>query len=598
MRARTNGGCAAVRTARAGAVLLCGVLGGAPAAAQAAGVAEGVWAAERHLGPAVAGELILLRDADAAGGWRARIAGFEGPAERVGDTLRFSLPGGRGGFRTRLDGGSPAAPHWIQPAHPELGLPPYATPVRLHPLADGVWRGEVRPLAQSVSLYLSVAPQADGTPGAILRNPEGWIASAAYALRQEGARVTLVSADGSQPPIEGSLDPTGTRLTLRVPPLWEPFVFTRRGRDQAPGFYARVAADAGSDGIRAPLPLGDGWSTASLARAGMRADSLLAMLRRLRGLDLAARGEPKVESVLIARGGRLVLEEYFFGYGADRLHDTRSVGKTFASVLVGRALQRGFALDVRRPVLDLLAQYRDVAGGDPRKRAITLEHLMTMTSGLACDENDAASPGGEGRMQAQSAEPDWYRFTLALPMAAAPGERPMYCSAGAHLVGAVLRGATGEWLPESFGELAARLDIGHYALNLTPTGEMYLGGGAYLRPRDLLKFGQLYLSGGTWNGRRVVGEAWVRASTTAHPEINPGHRDGYHWHLNEIRAGGRTYRQYEANGNGGQLVMVLPELDLVVGFTAGSYNQYGAWRRLRDEFLARYVIPAVADAGR
>lgn len=588
MTARVDG----CRAARIAIIPLAIVAAAVPMAAQPAPVAEGLWAAERHLGPAVAGELLLLRD-DVA--WRVRIAGYEGAASRSGDTLRFALPGGRGALRARLDRGSPSILHWIQPSLPGLGLPPYASPVRLDSLAPGLWRGEVRPLAQSISLYLSVAPQADGSPGAILRNPQGWMPNAAYQLRQEGARVALVSADGSLPAIEGSLDSTGTRLVLLVPPLAEPLVFTRRGRDEAPGFHARAAAEPYV--YRAPLPLRDGWRTGSLAEAGMRPDSMVAMVERLRALDLGTRGEPKVESVLIARGGRLVLEEYFFGYAPDRPHDTRSVGKTFASVLVGRAMQRGFAIDVRRPVLDFLPQYASAAGADPRKRAITPAHLMTMTSGLACDENDADSPGGEGRMQSRAAEPDWYRFAVALPMAADPGSRPMYCSAGANLVGGVLRSVTGEWLPESFGELAGRLDIDRYHLNLTPTGEMYLGGGPYLRPRDLLKFGQLYLDGGVWNGRRVVSGEWVRASTSLHPEIHPSHTDGYSWHLNEIRAGGRTWRQYEANGNGGQLVMVLPELDLVVGFTASSYNQYGAWRKLRDEFLARYVIPMIEGGG-
>ncbi len=147
------------------------------------------------------------------------------------------------------------------------------------------------------------------------------------------------------------------------------------------------------------------------------------------------------------------------------------------------------------------------------------------------------------------------------------------------------------------GFLRRPLEFHRYHLNLTPTGEAYLGGGTHIRPRDALKLGQLYLDRGVWNGRRVVSKHWVDVSVAPHP-MNARGTDGYNWHLNSIKAGDRVYRQYEANGNGGQLLVVIPDLDLVVLFTAGNYGNYPVWRRFREDILPQYILSAINDRGR
>jgi CubicO group peptidase (beta-lactamase class C family) len=249
------------------------------------------------------------------------------------------------------------------------------------------------------------------------------------------------------------------------------------------------------------------------------------------------------------------------------------------------------------------------ANADPRKSQITLAHLMTHTSGLACDDNNDASPGREDTMQAQQQQPNWWKYTLDLPMAHDPGRRYAYCSANINLVGAALTKGTGTWLPELFDRTIARpLRFGTYYWNLMPTGEGYLGGGAYLRPRDLLKVGQVYLNGGVWEGRRLVDSSWVTKSTAPHMQISPATtglspeefpnyygegEDGYAWHLSQIRVGDRTYRGYAATGNGGQLLIVVPDFDLVVVFTGGNYGQGGIWGRWGSELLPKEIIPAI-----
>jgi CubicO group peptidase (beta-lactamase class C family) len=251
------------------------------------------------------------------------------------------------------------------------------------------------------------------------------------------------------------------------------------------------------------------------------------------------------------------------------------------------------------------------ANPDPRKDGITLAHLMTHSAGLACDDNaeDPISPGNEDLMQEQREQPDWWKYTLDLAQVHEPGTRYAYCSGNINLMGAALTTATQTWLPEYFDRTIARpLQFGRYYWNLTPTGEGYLGGGVQMLPRDLLKVGQLYLDGGVWRGRRVVSRDWVRESTTLRMPITPettglsaenfsnyygGGADGLAWHSWTVNAGERAYSGYSASGNGGQLLVVLPELEMVVVFTGGNYRQGGIWTRWPQELIADEIIAAI-----
>jgi CubicO group peptidase (beta-lactamase class C family) len=248
------------------------------------------------------------------------------------------------------------------------------------------------------------------------------------------------------------------------------------------------------------------------------------------------------------------------------------------------------------------------ANPDPRKDRITLGHLLTHSAGLACDDNAEASPGNEDAIQADLTHPDWTKVTVDLPMQFEPGAHYAYCSMNINLAGAMLSGATGEWLPELFDRTVARsLQFGPYHWDLQGSGEGYLGGGVYVRTRDFLKLGQTFLDGGVWNGRRIVSADWVKVSTGPHTHISPETTgvsgdafrnnyyetdDGYAWHILPVTFGGHSWPAYFANGNGGQLLIVVPQFDLAVMFTAGNYGQ-GLWNRERDDIVGGMIIPAL-----
>ncbi|TQF17557.1 serine hydrolase [Myxococcus llanfairpwllgwyngyllgogerychwyrndrobwllllantysiliogogogochensis] len=562
--------------------------GAAPAPADPAQALVGTWGSERVLGPEVRGELTLTRDAHA---WRARIAGFDVPARLEGNAVSFILPGGQGELRGTLsDDGQRISGHWIQPRVRTSGMK-FATPVELRALRANIWRGDVAPLEDRFSLYLVIQKQADGTLSAFIRNPERNFGNRLlFRVSVQDGLVQLVATRGTTR-LEGRFDAQARRLSLFYPPLDATFDFTPRERDQAVGLHPRIPA-TGAYVYEKPIAEEDGWTTASLDDVGMDVQPLRELVQRILDQQPGPDAAPAIQGLLVARHGKLVLEEYFQGFDKERPHDLRSASKTHAPLLMGIALDQGAPFTVDTPVVSLFPEYRGkLAHLDARKRKLTVEHLMTMSTGLACDDDDEASPGNEERLD--DTVPDWYKYTLDLPMTRAPGEKGVYCSANINLLGGVLRKATRTWIPEFFTRYVAEpLQLRGYHLDLMPSGEQYLGGGIFMRPRDALKLGQLYLSGGVWNGRRVVSQRWVERSTALHATMEPGRTYGYAWWRHELRVGDRVYSQYEASGNGGQLVMVVPELDLVVMFTAGNYNHVALWRKFREELLPQFILRA------
>src|SRR5439155_19971770 len=215
-----------------------------------------------------------------------------------------------------------------------------------------------------------------------------------------------------------------------------------------------------------------------------------------------------LHAVLIARHGKLVLEEYFHGFNRNQLHDTRSASKSLTSLLIGSAMLHGVKIDPSTAVYRVM----DPAVDDPQKRAMTLENLLTMSSGLDWDDSDPKSPGNEDNMQQQTAQPDWIRYTLDLKMIRKPGEKAVYCSCQPNLAGGVLARISDRWLPDLIRDwIATPMQFGLYAIDLQPTGEAYGGGGARFLPRDFMKLGQVILDHGRWRGKQIVSQSWQRS---------------------------------------------------------------------------------------
>src|SRR5258706_2141805 len=282
---------------------------------------------------------------------------------------------------------------------------------------------------------------------------------------------------------------------------------------------ACVTASALQAGL-AQLAEAAGLPSADAGVVGASAPQLQRMEESIRAGDFK-----QVTSVLLARDGKLVFERYFDAAGAAGLRNTRSATKTVTGMLVGLAIDRGFLPGVEAKVLPFFPDKEPLQNPDPRKAAITVEDLLTMSSLLECDDENSFSGGNEERM---SLIEDWTRFVLDLPIRGFPdwvdpparspyGRSFSYCTAGATLLGAVLERATHEPVPK-FAEdvLFAPLGITGVRWQFQPSGTAMTGGGLLLHSLDLVRLGQLYLDGGMRDGRPVLSSAWVARSVAPH----------------------------------------------------------------------------------
>jgi CubicO group peptidase (beta-lactamase class C family) len=506
----------------------------------------GLWVARRNFGPDVRGPLVIDHG-------RASIAGREADVKISGENVSFALPDGEGSFRGIIRGTSIEG-HWIQPPGVETGTP-FATPVTLARKSPTVWEGVVTPIDDQMTLFLTISEK-----GSFIVNPE----------RNVGRflDVQKVVLEG------GTYDKENDTISVPIPSIGGTYDFHRTRPAVLPAYV-----------YRQPVARDDAWPVGTLDGAGIDRARITDLVNRIRATPLDSIHASQIHTLLIARHGKLVLDEAFHGTNPDAPHTTRSASKSLTSVLIGAA-----KLPISTPVYATMGVPTD----DPRKKAMTVEHLLTQSSGLDCDDDDEHSPGNEDVMQSQTAQPDWYRYTLDLKNIRKPGEKSVYCSCQPNLAGGVLGRVTGRWLPDLFRELVAEpLQMREYGLNLMPTGDAYMGGGARFRARDFLKLGQLMLDGGRWHGRQIVSAAWAKQSTSPQTTIGES-RYGFLWWIGDYPYRGRSVRGFFAAGNGGQVVLVIPELDLVIGFFGGNYSDRAA-RLPLGVIVPQDILPAVQE---
>ena len=550
----------------------------------------GVWGERRALGPNVSGVLTVTLDG-AAG--RAEITGRAVDIRCDGAQVDSALSGGQGRFRGRIAGDSITG-HWIQPRTIAFGSA-YATPVVLHSVSSNVWRGVVTPLADEMTFYLRFALDSAGDLRCYFRNPDRnagrFMPVKRVAL--DGNTVNFMAGTGSEAEVlaTGQYSPDDQCLSVFLPWAGGTYDFSRQTAVDLAGFYPR-GDSAAKYSYQPPPQLVDGWPTADLENVGLSRDSIEQFIQMLIDMPMVSNRTLDVHGVLIARHGTLVLEEYFHGFNRDELHDTRSASKTMTSTVTGAANLSGYSIDPALPVYATMLGVDSAKTHDARARAITVEHLLTMSSGLNCDDSDEESPGNEDRMQEQRDQPDWVQYTLDLGMLRNPGEEAVYCSCNPNLLGGVLSKITGKWIPELFDELIDRpMKFGHYAINLMPNGEAYAGGGMRLLPRDFMKIGQMMLNGGRWQGRQIVSEEWA-ARATSPVVVLEEHGYGYYWWIERYPYRGDTVSAFFAGGNGGQIVMGIPALDIVIAFYAGNYSDM-VFLTLQREYVPKYLLPAL-----
>ena len=339
----------------------------------------------------------------------------------------------------------------------------------------------------------------------------------------------------------------------------------------------------------------DGLITADASQEGFSIQRLDEMQRAIQA------GEFKtITSVLIARHGKIIYEHYFDSDGPEVLRNTRSATKTVTGALVGLAIDRHLLPGANARVMDYFRDKQPLQNPDPRKNDITIEDFLTMSSLLECDDENQFSRGNEERMYLVE---DWAKFALDLPIRGFPGwtqkpnESPygrnwQYCTAGPTTLGVLLERAIKRPLPDFARDyLFSPLGISKVQWQFQPLGVAMTGGGLGLRSRDLLKFAQLYLNGGTWNGNRVLSADWVKASIMPHANAREDTDYGYLWWLQTFHSGSRDWPSWGMYGTGGNKVVVCPNQEVVVVLTTTNYRVSGA-AALTDKLITDYILKA------
>lgn len=540
--------------------------------------------------------------------WTAQVGDHAAPVTVKRDEVTVELPDAHRFIGQLTQDGSRIDGRWFQPPN-ALGYSEMVTLASLHLTEDERWTGRISSQARPFRVFLDVFETEAGQLAAVVRNPERneIMRATRFAVEPEGLNEwALVAGEGDREARHAFKLINGD---LHLVHTWfgETLALERTEIEDAHGYKSRTESEK-TEPYLAPPDLGDGWPVTTPEDAGFDRDLLDALVKELATSDPRSARPRLIHSVLVAHQGELLMEEYFYGYDRDTTHDTRSLGKVFAPVLIGALQNKGFDIGSDdRPIPRLLAAAGEPLD-EPKKANITLAHLMSFSSGLDCDVN-RDSPGSEDRMWEQTQESDFWLYTSRLPLLHEPGTRYAYCSGSINLVGAALREVGKKPIIELFDDLIAKpLGFGPYQWNLAPNGAAYLGGGSYMRPRDILKIGALYASGGRWNGEQIINPDWIEESTTTLIEITPGTTGmtpedfsnsyfgggaAYEWRVDQVNAGDRTYRSYEATGNGGQMLIVVPELELSVLLMGGNYRQGGIWGRWRNEIVGDFIIPAM-----
>ena len=336
----------------------------------------------------------------------------------------------------------------------------------------------------------------------------------------------------------------------------------------------------------APGDLHDGIAVGEIVRSELGEATANAIVRGI--LDGTYKD---VHSVLLYQHGRLVMEEYFYGYTVARPHQLRSATKSVVSALAGIAIDRGALSGVDERVLPRM-NYKSYANPDRRKAAMTLGNFLSMSSGLDCNDHSDSSPGRETVIDDA---PDWVKATLDLPVINNPGSQGYYCSGGVAVVGRMTENAVHMQLPDFaqanlFGPLGISRADWIWNYNLTNANKEYAQ--IHLRPRDMLKLGIVFASGGRWHGRQVISSSWVHASLAEQSHVDDTSY-GYFWWRPYLNVGTQRVDMTVAQGNGGQKVYLLPQYDLIGVFTAGDYNSNGS---PPNKIMTGIILPALIAA--
>lgn len=308
----------------------------------------------------------------------------------------------------------------------------------------------------------------------------------------------------------------------------------------------------------------------------MDSEHLADMLEMIREADL------EIDSVLVARNGHLVTDAYVHPFAPGQKHIIHSCTKSVVSGLIGIAIDKGYLQGTDQLITDVFPG-RTIANLDADKRAMTMEDVLSMSTGLECRDSYLYRWHGLQEMRASS---DWVQHVLDLPMVEPPGTQFEYCNGASFLLSAIVQETTGKTaLAFAQEHLFGPLGIEDVDWPANPQGISIGWGELRMHPHDMAKIGYLYLNGGQWDGQQIVPSDWVKVSTRKHIDGTLQDGYGYQWWI--------AKNAYMALGYAGQYIIVVPEQNLVAVFTSELEERDFF---LPQELFDEYILPACRSA--
>lgn len=307
-----------------------------------------------------------------------------------------------------------------------------------------------------------------------------------------------------------------------------------------------------------------GWRIQSPESQGMNSTRLDEFWNHMHPID-------GLTGLLLIRNGYLLYEAYWPGLGPDTLGTVASITKSISATILGAAIADGYVTSVNDSVLDYFTD-RTIANPSPQKDAMTIWHLLTMSSGF------------ESSAQTMGLEADWIQYVLDLPMVNDPGAVWNYDAGCSHLISAIITQTTGVSMATyAQARVLGPMGISVYEWPTDPQGITTGFGGLKLKLRDLAKFGYLFLNNGTWGPFQIVPAEWVAACTHSYFNFTTDGY-GYQWWVDSEISG------YSMRGAGGKRVFVLPEQDIVLVFAGVTTYSILDFYSLFEEFLFPAII--------
>lgn len=347
----------------------------------------------------------------------------------------------------------------------------------------------------------------------------------------------------------------------------------------------RYGLPEGTYRYQRPEKVSDGWETASLEEEDIDSEKIDEMMR-----DILSGNDRNIHSILMIKNGKLVFEEYFYGYHRDKLHFLASVSKSITSVLIGISVDQKLTADVETKAYEFFPDCTGTKWID-QKYPITLQHILTMTAGLDWEAVKYSRRDARHTTHQMYESSDPVKFVLDRDLIETPGEKFYYNSGLTILLGEIVKNTSGMYIGEFAGQyLFTPLGVSNFHWDKFSDGTIQTDGGLHLKPRDMAKIGYMMLKDGKWKGRQVVSKPWVEESVKRHIDAR-GIEYGYQWWIGKTIINNRTIEVPFASGHGGQKIFIIPALDLVVVFTSKVFNPSG--HSGPERFLLKYIIPAI-----